>query len=85
MKPIDTRYDELIERLRAAAQPGRAAPPEAEAYLAKVRTRAHTVTDGDLAQLKAAGLSEDEIFEHTVAVAVEAGLERLQAALRVVR
>jgi alkylhydroperoxidase family enzyme len=82
---IETRYDELVERLRVAAQPGRPAPPAAEAYLAKVRTLARTVTDDDVAQLKAAGLSEDEIFEQTVAVAVAAGLARLDAALRVVR
>jgi alkylhydroperoxidase family enzyme len=82
---IETRYDGLVERLRAAAQVGRPAAPAAEAYLAKVRARARTVTDDDLAQLKAAGLSEDKIFEQTVAVAVEAGLERLHAALAVVR
>jgi alkylhydroperoxidase family enzyme len=81
----ETRYDELIARLREAARPGRPAPPAAEMYLAKVRRNASTVTDVDIAQLKAAGLSEDEIFEQTVAVAVEAGLERLDAALRVVR
>jgi alkylhydroperoxidase family enzyme len=81
----ETRYDELIARLREAARPGRPAPPAAEAYLAKVRRNALNVTDDDVAQLKAAGLSEDEIFEQTVAVAVDAGLERLDAALRVVR
>ena len=82
---METRYDELIARLREAARPGRPAPAAADAYLAKVRRDASTVTDDDVAQLKAAGLSEDEIFEQTVAVAVEAGLERLEAALRVVR
>src|SRR5262249_57045610 len=79
---IETRYDELIARLREAARPGRPAPTAADAYLAKVRRNATTVTDADIAKLKA-GLSEDEIFELTVAVAVEAGLERLEAALRV--
>ena len=51
-------------------------PPAAEGmapYLAKVRERAYTVTDADVEQLKAAGFSEDEIFEQTVAVAIARG------------
>lgn len=80
-----TRYDELIERLREAARPDRLAPTVAEPYLGKVRWDAYTVTDHDVDELKAAGLAEDEIFELTVAVAVAAGLERLDAALRVLK
>ena len=76
-----TRYDELIERLREAAQPERVAPPELQPYLDKVRRHAYTVTDRDVEELKRAGFSEDEIFEHTVAAAVTAGLERLDAGL----
>jgi alkylhydroperoxidase family enzyme len=58
------------------------APPEAmAAYLAKVRDRAYTVTDEDVESLKAGGLSEDEIFEQTVAVAIAQGLRRLDAAM----
>jgi alkylhydroperoxidase/carboxymuconolactone decarboxylase family protein YurZ len=53
-------------------------------YLEKVRTRAYTVTDGDVAALKRAGASEDEIFEATAAVAAAEGLRRLEAALRVI-
>ena len=37
------------------------------------------------AALKEAGYSEDEIFEHTVAAALAAGLERLDAGLRALR
>ena len=77
------RYDLLIERLREAAQPERPAPPEFAAYLEKVRSRAFEVTDGDVQLLKDAGFSEDEIFEHTVAVAVAAGLVRLEAGMGV--
>ena len=80
-----TRYDELIERLREAAQPDRAAPPELRPYLEKVRRHAYAVTDDDVEELKRAGFSEDEIFEHTVSAAVAAGLERLEAGLRAVR
>jgi alkylhydroperoxidase family enzyme len=78
---MKTRYDQLIERLRETAQPDRTAPPEMTAYLDKVRLHAYKVTDGDIEQLKAAGFSEDEIFEHTVSAATAAGLERLDAAL----
>jgi alkylhydroperoxidase family enzyme len=80
-----TRYDELIERLREAAHPDRVAPPELRPYLEKVRRRAYSVTDGDVEELKRAGFSEDEIFEHTVSGAVAAGLERLEAGLRALR
>jgi alkylhydroperoxidase family enzyme len=53
-------------------------------YLEKVRTQAYAVTDEDIAVLKAAGLSDDEIFEQTVGVAVREGLRRLEAAERVI-
>jgi alkylhydroperoxidase family enzyme len=78
---METRYDELIARLRAAAVPERPAPGELEGYLEKVRLHAYKVTDGDVDELKAAGFSEDEIFEHTVSAAVAAGLERLDVGL----
>ena len=78
---MKTRYDDLIARLRAAAEPERTAPAELSGYLEKVRVHAYKVTDRDVDELKAAGFSEDEIFEHTVAAAVAAGLERLDAGL----
>ena len=80
-----TRYDELIARLRDAAQPDRPAPPDFAPYLEKVRRHAYKVTDRDVEELKAAGHSEDEIFEQTVSVAVAAGLERLNAGLEAMR
>jgi hypothetical protein len=76
-----TRYDVLIPALRDAAQPDRPVPPDLETYLEKVRTGAYTVTDADVDALKAAGHSEDEIFEQTVSAAVAAGLLRLEAGL----
>lgn len=76
-----TRYDELIADLREAAQPERPAPPAFASYLDKVRTAAYRVTDRDVEELKAAGFSEEEIFEQTVSAAVAAGLERLDAGL----
>ena len=77
-----TRYDDQIAALRAAAQPDRTAPPDFDAYLAKVRACAYTVSDDDVEALKAAGHSEDEIFEQTVSAAVAAGLMRLESGLK---
>jgi len=78
-----TRYDLLVERLRQAAQPDREAPPEFAPYLDKVRSSAYKVTDEDIQALRDSGYSEDVIFEQTVSVAVAAGLERLEAGLKV--
>ena len=76
-----SEHVEELRRIAAAAEPP---PPAMEAYLAKVRDRAYTVTDADVDELKAAGFSEDEIFEQTVAVAIGEGLRRLEAAERVI-
>jgi alkylhydroperoxidase family enzyme len=68
-----------LDRLRAVVR-DTAPPPDAmAAYLAKVRTAAYKVTDGDVDALRAAGLSEDVIFEQTVAAAVGEGLRRFDA------
>jgi len=48
-----------------------------------VRRSAYKVTDEDIQALEDSGYSEDVIFEQTVSVAVAAGLERLEAGLRV--
>jgi alkylhydroperoxidase family enzyme len=77
-----TRYDELIARLREAAQPDRPAPADMLPYLEKVRLHAYKVTERDVEELERAGFTEDEIFEQTVSTATAAGLDRLDAALR---
>jgi alkylhydroperoxidase family enzyme len=79
------RYDEPFARLRDAARPGREAPEAMRGYLAKVERHAYRVTDADVEALKDAGLSDDEIFEQTVSVAVAAGLARLDAGLGALR
>lgn len=56
-------------------------PEAARGYVETVRRHAYRVTDRQVEELRAAGLSEDEIFELTVATAVGAGLERLEAGL----
>lgn len=72
---------EPIEELRAVVAAAAPEPPALAAYLDKVRSRAYTVTDADVAALTAAGVSEEEIFQHTVVVAVAEGLRRLDAGL----
>jgi hypothetical protein len=73
--------NEPIMELRDIVAAVPAAPPSFEQYLDKVRSRAYTVTDDDVGAMKAASFSEDEIFEHTVAIAVAEGLRRLDAGL----
>jgi len=60
------------------------APAQMSNYLGKVRDRAFAVTDQDVEALKKAGISEDEIFEQTVAVAIAEGLRRLDRASEVI-
>jgi alkylhydroperoxidase family enzyme len=73
-----------IAQLRAVVASAPPAPPEMEAYLEKVRQRAYAVVDADVDALKQAGVSEDEIFEQTVAVAIAEGLRRLDRAAEVI-
>jgi hypothetical protein len=75
---------EPIAQLRAMVDAAPPEPPVLAAYLEKVRGRAYTVTDGDVAALTVAGISEDEIFQHTVVVAVAEGLRRLDAGLEAI-
>ena len=70
---------------RAAAASAGAVPPPLDAYVAKVDGAAYRITDADVAALKSAGCSEDEIFEVTVAAAVGAALRGLEAGLRAMR
>jgi alkylhydroperoxidase family enzyme len=65
---------------RAAAE--QADVPEAlRGYLDKVARHAYKVTDEDTQALRAAGYSEDQIFEATVSGALGACLRRLDAGL----
>jgi alkylhydroperoxidase family enzyme len=71
--------------VRHAAARGKPVPEGLEGWVAKVRERAYAATDADVAALRAAGYSEDQIFEATVAAAVGAGLERFDAGVRALR
>ena len=73
-----------IADLRARVAGADTPREELAPYLAKVRSGAYAVADGDVEQLKRAGLTEDEIFEATVATATAEGLRRLDAASRAI-
>jgi hypothetical protein len=73
-----------LDELRRIADELPPSRPELETYLSKVRTRAFSVTDGDVDGLKAAGIGEDEIFEQTVRAAIAEGLRRIDRAAEVI-
>lgn len=70
---------------RAVAAAGGDLPEPLGSYVAKVREASHRITDADVAALRHAGHSEEEIFELTVAAAMGAALHRRDAALRALR
>ena len=72
-----------IDELRAVVANTPPAPEAMTAYLEHVRTRAYSITDAEVEGLLAAGCSEDEVFEQTVAAAIGEGLRRLDAAAKV--
>jgi alkylhydroperoxidase family enzyme len=77
---VSDAFDELRALEAAAPEPREELVP----YLEKVRSGAYAVTDADVEALKATGLSEDEIFEATVTVALGEGLRRLDAGLEAI-
>jgi len=54
-------------------------------YVRKVALHAYETTDADLARLREAGYSDDEIFEITLCASIGAGLGRMERGLSVVR
>lgn len=66
----------------AAPKPGNEQIPTVlMPYLTKVALHSYRVTDADISQLKAAGFSEDELYELTICAAFGAGLARLNRGL----
>jgi alkylhydroperoxidase family enzyme len=58
-----------------------AVPEELRTYVDKVALSAYKVVDSDLDRLRAAGYSEDQVFELTVAAALGCGLRALESGL----
>ena len=74
-----------LERAKRPGGPRHAdIPAPLAAYIDKVARHAYKVTDDDVAALRAAGYSEDQIFEATVGCALGACLHRLDAGLQAI-
>jgi len=73
------------QSIRAAAFAGTGVPDDLAVYVDKVVKHAYKVTDSDVERLKAAGYSDDAIFEITVAAALGAGVRRYEAGVRAMR
>jgi hypothetical protein len=54
-------------------------------YVKKVAKQAHKIRDQDIAALREAGYTEDQIFEATVSAALGAGIVRLESGLSALR
>ena len=67
---------------REFAFSGEQLPPPVNEYVAKIRGSAsYRITDEDINNLLAAGYSQDSIFEITIAAALGAATQRLEAGL----
>jgi hypothetical protein len=75
----------LDPSIRRAAAEGTDVPAALRGYLDKVARHAYKVTDEDVEALRAAGYSEDQIFEATVSCALGACMRRLEAGLSVIK
>jgi hypothetical protein len=65
---LETPGDASLDQRSAAESAAPTGP--ADAYLDKVRRESYRIVDGDIDALRAAGLTEDAIFELTVAAAI---------------
>jgi alkylhydroperoxidase family enzyme len=96
VEPSECAYAVKMERLKRIVlhSPGRLEPSIREAacngadlpgvlgrYVKKVAYAAHEITDRDIAALRDAGYTEDQIFEVTVSAAMGTGLLRLEVGL----
>ena len=70
---------------RVAASQNGALPPPLLQYAAKVQGESYRITDADIQALAAAGYPPDAVFEITVAAALGAAMQRLEAGLGVLR
>jgi hypothetical protein len=67
--------------LRRAAFDNAGLPAPVKMLIDKVAQRAHTVTDDDIAGVRASGLSEDQIFELVVCAAIGQAQRQYDGAL----
>ena len=72
------------EKRRDVAGAGHAGEPVADAYIGRIRSAAYTIVDGTIDKLKAAGWTEDEIFELSICTAFGSARHRLHAGLNAI-
>jgi alkylhydroperoxidase family enzyme len=73
----------LRHALLARTRSGGGQVPEAlREFIVKIAEQPWTVNDEDFAQLRAAGYSDGQLYEVTLAAALGAGLQRFDAGLR---
>lgn len=71
-------------RRRATAEGRPVGDRLADDYLDRIRTDAYAITERTIADLRAAGWTEDQIFELSICAAYGAAKRRLDAGLRAV-
>lgn len=77
--PVATRRQIFAQSRSEQSRPERAGESELERFCALVAERSYRVSAADIAALKRAGHSEDEIFEAIVVAAAGAAQRRLDA------
>ncbi len=75
----------LDHGVRMAAFQGGEIPEALGSYVEKVRRHAYKVIDRDVDEMHAAGYSDDQLFELTIATALGEARRRLDAGLRALR
>jgi alkylhydroperoxidase family enzyme len=68
--------------VRHAVYRGESQSAPVGAYVEQIRSQSYRIGDEDVQRLLASGLSQDAVFELTVAAALGAAAERLEAGLR---
>lgn len=80
------RGDGTLDReIRMAAFQGTQVPEALGAYVDKVRRHAYKVIDRDVEDMRAAGYSDDQLFELTIATALGEARRKLDAGLKALR
>ena len=74
----------LEPSLRQAAAANSGVPGPLAAFVDKIHRHAYKITERDLAELRNAGYTEDQIFELTVSTATGAALKRLHRGLEAI-
>jgi hypothetical protein len=72
-------------RLRQAAYRGDSLQPALGEYVVRLRDESHRISDDDIQGLLKAGFSQDAVFELTVAAALGAAGQSLEAGLRAIQ